>query len=109
MTSRGTLKVLLVLTLCLMAGYFLIGRNGYGLVSDDAYELATAIYSTCNRQDAVRLPNLTKLVVSAEYGAKITSSEAQMLQGIVEIAQAGDWHTAANEAQQLMRDQVRYP
>jgi hypothetical protein len=109
MTSRGTLKVLLALTLCLMAGYLLIGRDSYGEVSEEAYKLATAMYSTCNRQDTVRLPSLAELVVSAKSSANITADEAEMLQGIVEIAQAGDWSAAALEARQLMQDQVRYP
>jgi hypothetical protein len=101
--------MLLLLVLCLMAGFLLVGRRGYGPVSDGAYDLAGAIYSTCNRQDAARLPQLVELVGAAKSGSTIAVGEAEVLQEIIAMAEAGDWSTATVEARRLMQDQVRFP
>ncbi|MDZ4657949.1 MAG: hypothetical protein SH868_10275 [Bythopirellula sp.] len=102
-------KIVGILVLCLLAGYFLVGRRGYGEVSDKTYEIASAMYSVCNRQDATKLASIGELVKSAESESNVTTAEADFLREILQLAEQGDWAAATTEARRLMEDQVKYP
>jgi hypothetical protein len=109
MRSSGLAKIVCILVLCLLAGYFLLGRRSYGEVSGKTYEIATAMYSVCNRQDATKLQRVGELVTSAVSDSSINLAEADMLREIMQLAELGDWAAASVEARYLMKDQVKYP
>lgn len=102
-------KIVGLLLLCLLAGYFLVGRRSYGEVSGKTYEIASAMYSVSNRQDASKLVSIAELVKSAESQSDVTTAEADFLRGILQLAEKGDWKAATTEARRLMEDQVKYP
>ncbi len=109
MRSVGAGKIVGFLVLCLVAGYFLSGRRSYGEVSDKTYEIATAMYAVCNRQDASKLSGVKELVKAAESDARITAAEGKILRELVLLAEVGDWAIASIETRCLMKDQVKYP
>jgi hypothetical protein len=102
-------KILGAVVLCSLVAYLSLRSNGYGEVSDKTYEIATAMYSVCNRQDTAKLTSIDQLVQRGTADSSITVEEATMLREILELAQAGDWQTATNDARRLMNDQVKYP
>jgi hypothetical protein len=103
------LKFLTVLIVCLIVGYFVFGNRGYGEVGDKAYEISTALYSVCNRQDATKLAGIESLLTSAQSDASLSLTEVAVLQEILRTAQAGNWASAVSESRALMEDQVKYP
>ncbi len=103
------LKILGAVVLCSLVAFLSLRSSGYGEVSDKTYEIATAMYSVCNRQDAAKLTSIDQLVQKRRADSSITIEEARMLREILELAQAGDWQTATGEARRLMNDQVKYP
>lgn len=103
------LKILGAVVLCSLVAFLSLRSSGYGEVSDKTYEIATAMYSVCNRQDAAKLASIDQLVQSVTADNSITFEEATMLREILAFAQAGDWQTATSEARRLMDDQVKYP
>jgi hypothetical protein len=108
---RGSIafKSLAVLFICLVVGYLVLGNRGYGEVSDRAYEISTALYSVCNRQDAAQLAGIESLLDSVQSKANVSPAEAEILHEILRTAQAGDWKSATSESRALMEDQVKYP
>jgi hypothetical protein len=92
-----------------LVGYFAFGNRGYGEVSNKAYDIATALYSVCNRQDATKLAGIESLLTSAQSDASLSPSEIAVLQEILRTAQAGNWVSAVSESRALMEDQVKYP
>lgn len=103
------LKLLGAVVLCSLVAFLGLRSNGYGEVSDKTYDIATAMYSVCNRQDTEKLTSIDQLVQTGVAESSITTDEATMLREILELAQAGDWKTATREARRLMTDQVKYP
>jgi hypothetical protein len=102
-------KSLAVLLICLVVGYLVFGNRGYGEVGEKAYEISTALYSVCNRQDATKLAGIESLLASAQSDANLSPAEAEILHEILRTAQAGDWKSATSESRALMEDQVKYP
>jgi hypothetical protein len=103
------LKSLVILALCLVAGYFVFSNRGYGEVSDKAYEIATALYSVCNRQDTAKLQEIENLLASAQSDSSLSHVETGILQEILQTARAGDWESATSKSRALLEDQVKYP
>lgn len=91
------------------AAVFMFARRGYGEVSEKSYEIATALYSVCNRRDSSKLPDIGALLDSAVAEASISAEEAVMLRDIADQAASGDWKSAIRESRRLMEDQVNYP
>lgn len=109
MRSPIVFKSLVTLIFCLVAGYLLFGKRGYGEVSDKAYDITTALYSVCNRQDATKLAGVEALLATAQSDATLSAAESEILQAILRTAQAGDWESATRETRTLLEDQVKYP
>ncbi|MCA9074724.1 MAG: hypothetical protein KDA93_06810 [Planctomycetaceae bacterium] len=97
LASQGLLAV--VLAFCLIG-------CGYPEVSPKSYELATALYSACNRRSEEHLAKVSDLMETHAKSGDITNREFEWLQAIVEQAEEGDWEAAASEARQIMNDQV---
>lgn len=79
---------------------------GYPEISPKSYELATALYSACNRHSEEHLAKVSDLMETHAESGDITDREFEWLQAIVEQAEEGDWEAAASEARQIMNDQV---
>ncbi len=106
--NDSTWYVAVLLVSCL-AAYLVFSRCGYGDVSNESYEIATALYSVCNRQDSSKLTSISDLLNSAEAEKTITPAEASMLRKILDQAAASNWAAATAESRKLMEDQVKYP
>lgn len=79
---------------------------GHPEVSPKSYELATALYSACNRRSEEHLAKVSDLMESHAKSGDITNRELEWLQAIVDQAEEGDWEAAASDARQIMKDQV---
>lgn len=100
--GMGGAAVVLLLMLFLM----IQGCQQYGTVSPKTYEIASALYSVCNRHDAGRLPVVDGLINDAQQAAEISESEAGWLREIVRSAHQGDWEQAMLDARTMMSEQV---
>jgi len=89
----------------LMTSLFVSGCQKYGEVSPKAYELATALYSVCNRQDTARLEKVESLIAESTKAAELSSSEEKWLTSILESARSGSWESAASAARTMMEEQ----
>lgn len=86
------------LMITLMTVLFVSGCQKYGKVSPKAYELATALYSLCNRKDTARLGKVESLIADSTKAAELSSSEEEWLKSIVKSARSGSWESATNAA-----------
>lgn len=102
-------KVVLLASLLLLLVFLLMPRWKYGEVTELTYEISSALYSSCNRQDEARLPAIAAQIQSATEGNQLSTKEARWLQEILDLAQEGNWQKARQKARHLMQDQVRYP
>ncbi len=80
---------------------------GYGDVSHQAYEHATALYSICNRRDEARLQTYSQMLTTAQESGELTSKEAGWLAEIADLANVGEWEQATTKVRRLMTDQVQ--
>lgn len=85
----------------------LVAGCGYGEVSPQGYDYATALYSICNRKDAARLDEWVSLLDADVEQGKLAEQEARWFRDIAAQARAGDWQSANAAARQLLEDQVR--
>jgi|GEM_PF-576102 len=87
----------------------LIGAAGCGYpeVSPRTYELATALYSACNRRSEEHLEKVEALTEAARESGEITDRESQWIREIVEQARNGEWEPATLESRALLEDQAR--
>ena len=83
--------------------------NGYGEVSPRTYEFAKAIYAACLSKSNERLERVESMLTnSSDSQTEIPDKQREWLQGMVDLAKRGRWDTAANQARQMMEDQVEY-
>ena len=82
------------------------GCQQYGDVSPRAYEVAKALYSVCNRQDAPGLAAVEAVISTGVAASELTASEEEWLLAIVEKARAGEWTYAMQDARVMMSEQV---
>jgi len=97
---------LLVAAICLPLAS---GCQQYGTVSESAYQVATAVYSTCNRQDAQRLPTIRSKIDELQADGSLTAKEFIWLTAMVTSADTGDWQSAMLDARTMLDEQVRSP
>jgi hypothetical protein len=84
----------------------LAGCGGHPEISPRAYDLVTALYSICNREDAAGLARLESLLLaSAEHG-EVDDSEFDLLSQLVVQAREGEWTETAEAARGLLDDQA---
>ena len=94
------------LVACLFSLSLAMGCSEYPKVSTYAYELGTALYSTCNRSDAARLKRIAQLTEAARTEAQITDQEADWIHQIIKRAERGEWEVAVSESRLLLESQV---
>jgi hypothetical protein len=82
-------------------------NRGYGTVTHRSYEIATALFSACNRKDAATLDKLEPLLTDAVASNEVTIREARWLQGMINKARSGQWQVACRSCRQLLNDQAQ--
>ena len=100
----GLMVAVVVIVMILM--FFL--NRGYGKVSHEAYQVATALYGACLSKSAPRIEKIQELLHggSAEFDAtSISPREKQWLIEVVRQAQESQWGAAAAAAKRMMVDQ----
>lgn len=102
-------KTVLTVTACTLAIILLMRPAKYGEVNKLTYEIGSALYSACNRQDTPRLESIEKCIESGAGNSELSTQETQWLTGILRLAQQGEWANARAKARRLMEDQIRYP
>lgn len=102
LSTRIRILTVAVLLCCLTAGC-----QQYGEVSPKAYEVATALYSICNRQDEPRLVKVEQTISTGAESSELSASEKEWLLAIVEKARAGEWSYAMQDARVMMTEQIR--
>ena len=83
-----------------------VGCSRYSAISPEAYQYTKALYSVCNRRDELRLTNVAQQIDTARAESQLTANEADWLDEIIIVAQAGNWQEATRNARQLMEAQV---
>ena len=83
------------------------GCRKYDSVSPKAYEIAKALYSTCNRKDEERLSKVQELITAGVAESELTDTEGEWLLAIVEKAQSADWDSAMQDARTMMSEQIQ--
>jgi len=106
-SSRFKIVIACGLAGIVLVALVLFSQRGYGEVSPKTYEFAKALYSICNRRDASRLDDVSKMISESAAAGEMSQTEAGWLQDIVDEARAGEWKTAAGRARRMMEDQVR--
>lgn len=101
-------RVWTTLAAILLIGGVLVWINlpAYGKISPHGYELATALYSACNQQDADKIAAVAKLTDQAAASNQLNPKEAHWLSEIINQARAERWQAAGNQTRQLMEAQV---
>ena len=94
-------------TITVLVAAATIGCGGYGVVSETAYDYATALYSVANREAASQLESLAAQIDAATAAGELTAAESQWLGAMLADARDGDWAAARAAARRLMEDQVR--
>ncbi len=82
-------------------------NSGYGETSEQGYQYAVALYSTCNQRDANRLEKVAGLIAQAHDKGEISAAEQRWLSGIIRQGRDGDWDAASQAVRDLMKEQVQ--
>ena len=82
-------------------------NRGYGEVSRQTYEFSMALYSACQSRSDERLSKIEELLSEADV-EELPANERRWLEAIIARAQNNHWEAAANNARQMMEDQVTY-
>ena len=97
-----------VLALIIVICCFMQGCQQFGTVSPKAYEVAIALYSTCNRKDNSRLATVEQLVTQSVQAGELTATEEAWFRDMIATARAGEWETAMMNARTMMSEQVEH-
>ncbi|MDA7905436.1 hypothetical protein N9B60_01600 [Mariniblastus sp.] len=103
-SNSGIISCLVILLL--FGGYFWLNR-GYGEVSPDTYQFSKALYSACLKKSDEHLAKIEELLDESDESS-LPSNERIWLTQITQLAQSGDWESAARKAKRMMEDQVKY-
>ena len=96
-----------VRALILIFSTAILGCGGYGEVSRKTYEFSMALYSACQSRSDERLSKIEELLSEANV-EELPANERRWLEAIIARAQNNHWEAAANNARQMMEDQVTY-
>lgn len=79
----------------------------YPSVSSDCYDLAKSLTTVCNLRKTDQLGQLRQMASDREQAGKISRSEREMLESIVDEAEGGDWEQAESNARKLLAAQQK--
>ena len=95
----------------LLAAVCLVGCNaGFGEVSQDAYQVAQALYGCCLAKSEAHLDAVESMLESGGSDAQplqISAEERKWLTAMIATARGGGWESAAKSARRMMEDQVQ--
>ena len=93
-----------------IAAVFLAGCNsGFGEVSQDAYQVAQALYGCCLAKSEPHLDAVEAMLESGssdDQPLQISAEERKWLTAMISTARDGGWESAAKSARRMMEDQV---
>ena len=78
---------------------------GYPRVGPQTYEIAKALHTVFNLRDEASLPRAREFLANAAARGEITEQDHGLLEGLVAMAEAGDWTRAEREVLRLLADQ----
>lgn len=78
---------------------------GYPRVSEPALRLAQAVDTLANRRDPSQIPRAREIVDQRLAEGEIVEAERDLLQAILDRAEAGDWQGAEANARSLLHAQ----
>ena len=105
-TKRSFILIASFVILLTVGGYLWLNR-GYGDVSPMTYQFSKALYSACLKKSDEHLATVKKLIDESNQTA-LPTKEREWLEQIIDLAQSGQWESAATEARRIMEDQVIY-
>lgn len=94
--------------LVVAASIYLLTNRGYGKVSRETYDVATAIYSACLSKSEPRIEKIEQMMLERDETVEdpMTDQERRWLDSIIQKARNGYWESAAKDARQIMEDQT---
>ncbi|BBO33168.1 hypothetical protein PLANPX_2780 [Lacipirellula parvula] len=70
-----------------------------------SYDLAKALYAVCNRQSTDGLQKFETVLTESIAAGNVGPHEESALREIAEVAAAGDWQAAQEQARELIASQ----
>jgi hypothetical protein len=98
--SRVARRLILAATLLATAGC-----NNHPPLERPSYDLAKALYATCNRQSPESLAKFDEVLAAAIAAGKVGPQEESALRKIAKVAAAGEWYDAQEMARALIASQ----
>lgn len=90
----------------LLAGLIFVVGCGYPRVTSDAVELTKVIDTVCNLRSAAQIDPARGLVLERYQEGAISEEERQMLETILNVAEKGQWESAAARCRRLLEAQT---
>jgi hypothetical protein len=81
------------------------GGCGYPRVGPQTYQIAKALHTVFNLRDEAGLPRAREYLAQAASRGEISERDHGLLERLVDMAEAGDWHRAEREVLRLLADQ----
>ena len=82
------------------------GCSDYAGISPKAYDISSALYSTCRRADSANLQKLAILTKAEHDSSELSDREAEWINDIIAQANAGQWQEAAAESRSILEAQI---
>lgn len=83
------------------------GCGGYGEVSKQTYDFATALYPACLAKSEERVEKVEALLDDETRTDQMSEEELGWIRDIVSQAKAGKWESAAAAAKRMLKDQSK--
>lgn len=100
-TRQRSVQAILAITLALPFA----GCNNHPPLERPSYDLAKALYATCNRQSTEHLAKFDEVLAAAIAAGKVGPQEETALREIAKVAAAGEWYDAQEMARELIASQ----
>lgn len=75
-------------------------------LSPSGYDHALALFSVCNRHDAIKLQQIEQLINDNLVAGTLQLNDANWLRKIIGHADRGDWELASTRLRRLLSQQV---
>ena len=108
-TTKKTLLAILSLMLIAVAirGYYALHSQPQLPASDEVFKTVDALFTAVTAHDTHRLTLCQQRLEQYKQRGSLTGAAAKRLDGIVAVAQSGDWESAARRLYDFMQAQRR--